>query len=108
MKFEIRDRSVRIGIEDKNQFPSTESTDLNPYLLSKNIKNLGQFLDKLKNFDKNLTEEIENDLNTKQYIEAQYYKLNKKVYCNKPTLEKMKIKYDKGNSHAHLSAAFGL
>jgi len=108
MKVEIRDRSVRIGIEDKNQFPSTESTDLNPYLLSKNIKNLGQFLDKLKNFDKNLTEEIENDLNTKQYIEAQYYKLNKKVYCNKPTLEKMKIKYDKGNSHAHLSAAFGL
>ena len=108
MKVEIRDRSVRIGIQDKNQFPSTESTDLNPYLLSKNIKNLGQFLDKLKNFDKNLTEEIENDLNTKQYIEAQYYKLNKKVYCNKPTLEKMKIKYDKGNSHAHLSAAFGL
>tara|TARA_A100001234_G_C12551546_1_gene353365 strand:+ start:571 stop:897 length:327 start_codon:yes stop_codon:yes gene_type:complete len=108
MKVEIRDRSVRIGIEDKNQFPSTESTDLNPYLLSKNIKNLGQFLDKLKNFDKNLTEEIENDLNTKQYIEAQHYKLNKKVYCNKPTLEKMKIKYDKGNSHAHLSAAFGL
>ena len=108
MKVEIRDRSVRIGIEDKNQFPSTESTDLNPYLLSKNIKNLGQFLDKLKNFDKNLTEEIENNLNTKQYIEAQYYKLNKKVYCNKPTLEKMKIKYDKGNSHAHLSAAFGL
>lgn len=108
MKVEIRDRSARIGIEDKNQFPSTESTDLNPYLLSKNIKNLGQFLDKLKNFDKNLTEEIENDLNTKQYIEAQYYKLNKKVYCNKPTLEKMKIKYDKGNSHAHLSAAFGL
>ena len=108
MKVEIRDRSVRIGIEDKNQFPSTESTDLNPYLLSKNIKNLGQFLDKLKNFDKNLTEEIENDLNTKQYFEAQYYKLNKKVYCNKPTLEKMKIKYDKGNSHAHLSAAFGL
>lgn len=108
MKVEIHDRSVRIGIEDKNQFPSTESTDLNPYLLSKNIKNLGQFLDKLKNFDKNLTEEIENDLNTKQYIEAQYYKLNKKVYCNKPTLEKMKIKYDKGNSHAHLSAAFGL
>jgi len=108
MKVEIRDRSVRIGIEDKDQFPSTESTDLNPYLLSKNIKNLGQFLDKLKNFDKNLTEEIENDLNTKQYIEAQYYKLNKKVYCNKPTLEKMKIKYDKGNSHAHLSAAFGL
>jgi len=108
MKVEIRDRSVRIGIEDKNQFPSTESTDLNPYLLSKNIKNLGQFLDKLKNFDKNLTEEIKNDLNTKQYIEAQYYKLNKKVYCNKPTLEKMKIKYDKGNSHAHLSAAFGL
>ena len=108
MKVEIRDRSVRIGIEDKNQFPSTESTDLNPYLLSKNIKNLGQFLDKLKNFDKNLTEEIENDLNTKQYIEAQYYKLNKKVYCNKPTLEKMKIKYDKGNSHALLSAAFGL
>jgi len=108
MKVEIRDRSVRIGIEDKNQFPSTESTDLNPYLLSKNIKNLGQFLDKLKNFDKNLTEEIENDLNTKQYIEARYYKLNKKVYCNKPTLEKMKIKYDKGNSHAHLSAAFGL
>ena len=108
MKVEIRDRSVRIGIEDKNQFPSTESTDLNPYLLSKNIKNLGQFLDKLKNFDKNLTEEIENDLNTKQFIEAQYYKLNKKVYCNKPTLEKMKIKYDKGNSHAHLSAAFGL
>ena len=108
MKVEIRDRSVRIGIEDKNQFPSTESTDFNPYLLSKNIKNLGQFLDKLKNFDKNLTEEIENDLNTKQYIEAQYYKLNKKVYCNKPSLEKMKIKYDKGNSHAHLSAAFGL
>jgi len=108
MKVEIRDTSVRIGIEDKNQFPSTESTDLNPYLLSKNIKNLGQFLDKLKNFDKNLTEEIENDLHTKQYIEAQYYKLNKKVYCNKPTLEKMKIKYDKGNSHAHLSAAFGL
>jgi len=108
MKVEIRDRSVRIGIEDKNQFPSTEYTDLNPYLLSKNIKNLGQFLDKLKNFDKNLTEEIENDLNTKQYIEARYYKLNKKVYCNKPTLEKMKIKYDKGNSHAHLSAAFGL
>ena len=108
MKVEIRDRSVRIGIEDKDQFPSTESTDLNPYLLSKNIKNLGQFLDKLKNFDKNLTEEIENDLNTKQYFEAQYYKLNKKVYCNKPTLEKMKIKYDKGNSHAHLSAAFGL
>ena len=108
MKVEIRDRSVRIGIEDKNQFPSTESTDLNPYLLSKNIKNLGQFLDKLKNFDKNLTEEIENELNTKQYIEAQYYKLNKKVYCNKPTLEKMKIKYDKGNSHALLSAAFGL
>ena len=108
MKVEIRDRSVRIGIEDKNQFPSTESTDLNPYLLSKNIKNLGQFLDKLKNFDKNLTEEIENDLNTKQYIEAQHYKLNKKVYCNKPTLEKMKIKYDKGNSHALLSAAFGL
>ena len=108
MKVEIRDRSVRIGIEDKNQFPSTESTDLNPYLLSKNIKNLGKFLDKLKNFDKNLTEEIENNLNTKQYIEAQYYKLNKKVYCNKPTLEKMKIKYDKGNSHAHLSAAFGL
>ena len=108
MKVEIRDRSVRIGIEDKDQFPSTKSTDLNPYLLSKNIKNLGQFLDKLKNFDKNLTEEIENDLNTKQYIEAQYYKLNKKVYCNKPTLEKIKIKYDKGNSHAHLSAAFGL
>jgi len=108
MKVEIRDTSVRIGIEDKNQFPSTESTDLNPYLLSKNIKNLGQFLDKLKNFDKNLTEEIENDLHTNQYIEAQYYKLNKKVYCNKPTLEKMKIKYDKGNSHAHLSAAFGL
>ena len=47
-------------------------------------------------------------MNTKQYIEAQYYKLNKKVYCDKPTLEKMKIKYDKGNSHAHLSAAFGL
>ena len=108
MKVEIRDRSVRIGIEDKDQFPSTESTDLNPYLLSKNIKNLGKFLDKLKNFDKNLTEEIENDLNTTQYFEAQYYKLNNKVYCNKPTLEKMKIKYDKGNSHAHLSAAFGL
>ena len=108
MKVEIRDRSVRIGIEDKNQFPSTESTDLNPYLLSKNIKNFDKFLDKLKNFDKNLTKEIENDLNTKQYIESQYYKLNKKVYCNKPTLEKMKIKYDKGNSHAHLSAAFGL
>ena len=108
MKVEIRDRSVRIGIEDKDQFPSTESTDLNPYLLSKNIKNLGQFLDKLKNFDKNLTKEIENDLNTKQYIESQHYKLNKKIYSKKPTLEKLKIKYDKGNSHAHLSAAFGL
>ena len=108
MKVEICDRSVRTELDDKDKFPSTESTDLNPYLLSKNIKNLGQFLDKLKNFDKNLTEEIENDLNTKQYIEAQYYKLNKKVYCNKPTLEKMKIKHDKGNSHAHLSAAFGL
>jgi predicted phage-related endonuclease len=77
-------------------------------LLSKNIKNLDQFLNKLENFDKNLTNEIENDLNTKQYIKAQYYKLNKKVYCNKQTLEKMKIKYDKVNSHAHLSAAFGL
>ena len=91
MKVEIRDRSVRIGIEDKNQFPSTESTDLNPYLLSKNIKNLGQFLDKLKNFDKNLTEEIENDLNTKQYIEAQYYKLNKKVLKNRKYRTKKKV-----------------
>ena len=108
MKVEIRDRSVRFGIEDKNQFAYTESTDLNPYLLSKNIKNLEQFLNKLENFDKNLTKEIENDLNTKQYIEAQHYKLNKKIYCNKPTLEKMKIKYDKGNSHARLSAAFSL
>ena len=42
MKVEIRDRSVRFGIEDKNQFAYTESTDLNPYLLSKNIKNLDQ------------------------------------------------------------------
>ena len=108
MKVEICDRLVRAELDDKDKFPSTESADLNPFLLSKNIKNLEQFLNKLENFDKNLTKEIENDLNTKQYNEAQHYKLNKKIYCNKPTLEKMKIKYDKGNSHAHLSAAFGL
>lgn len=108
MKVESCDKSVRAELEDKKKFPSIESTDLNLFLLSKNIKNLDQFLNKLENFDKNLTKEIENDLNTKQYIKAQHYKLNKKVYCNKPTLEKMKIKYDKVNSHAHLSAAFGL
>ena len=108
MKVEICDRSVRAEVDDKDKFSFTESTDVSPFLLSKNIKNLDQFLNKLENFDKNLTKEIENDLNTKQYIEAQHYKLNKKVYCNKPTLEKMKIKYDKGNSHALLSAAFGL
>lgn len=91
MKVESCDKSVRAELEDK-----------------KNKKNLDQFLNKLENFDKNLTKKIENDLNTKQYIKAQYYKLNKKVYCNKPTLEKMKIKYDKVNSHTHLSAAFCL
>lgn len=71
MKVESCDKSVRAELEDK-----------------KNKKNLDQFLNKLENFDKNLTKKIENDLNTKQYIKAQYYKLNKKYIVTNQHLKK--------------------